>query len=68
MNKEKRNGRTYKIADSHYKKALMRGIHEMPLASLLEAVAVLYGQGYGIAYRTPAGATGTIVRRKKKAA
>jgi hypothetical protein len=65
MEKEKRNGRTYKIADSNYKKALMRGIHEKPLATLLEEVATHYGNGYGITYVTPAGARGTIVSRLK---
>lgn len=65
MEKEKRYGRTYKIANSDYKKALMRGIHEKALATLLEEVAIRYGQGCGISYRTPAGAVGTIVSRQK---
>lgn len=67
MEKKKRKGRTYKIADGPYYEALRRGFgnSDMPLARLIEKVATLYGEGYGISYVTPAGAHGVIVERKK---
>ena len=66
MEKAKRNGRTYKIADAEYNKAQMRGASDTPLATLLEKVAIAYGNGYGIVMRSPAGAMTTIVKSLKK--
>ena len=57
---EKRNVRTYKIADTPYGKAMKRGRRQMPLSNVLEEVAKFYGQGYAIMVRDVWGNYGTI--------
>jgi hypothetical protein len=49
--KEIRKPRAYKMAEKHYQKALQRGVKEKkPLATMLEKVAYLYGQGADVVF------------------